>query len=411
MSEILLVTQFFPPETGAGARRVGAMARALAEEHDVTVLAPLPGYPSPELFREVRTERLDGPAPYRVRRMRQFPPHRRSLVARALAELGLALRMAAAALGEDCDLLIVSTPSMFLAPALLLVAKGKAVPFVWDLRDFTWRYPAAVAGARWPSRFIGWLLEGVMVRVLHWSDWVTVATPGLRQALVEQHRLPGDKVETFLNGVSRGFFEAFEGSGASLGDPPRVLYLGLMGRNHGVGVLAEVAELLPAVDFMMVGDGPDRAKLETLKGRLGLDNLRIEGYCVDPDSIANYYRDADILFNQTRSAPILNETVLPAKLFEYMATGKPIVYAGQGLAAGFLREAGTAVVVPPGDAQAIAKAVEELLKDPRRRQTTGTEARRLVGQKYLREDLMDQFVQHLTAQFGRESDATGVAEG
>lgn len=405
---ILLVTQFFPPETGAGARRVGALADGLAERFDLTVLAPAPGYPSPELFDQDDGREADRQRPYTIVRTFEFSPPKGSLLLRGLVEALFSARLAFAALRFRTDLILVSTPSMFLAPALWLVAKLKRVPFVWDVRDLTWRYSGAVEGASAAHAVASRVLSAVMTPVLRRAERVVAATPGVARLLAAEHGVREEQLVTLVNGVSAWFAEKFENPPSFSGSGRTVLYLGLLGHNHGVGVLTEVARLLPDFKFLIVGDGPERDRMAAEVSEKGLTNVELAGYTTDENEIIEYYRRADILFNQTRDRKILNETVLSAKLFEYMAVGKPIVYAGHGLAASFLREAGCAAVVPPHDPPAIAEALRRLTADKAKMHKMGAAGRELVTERYVREDLVDQFVADL---HGWLSDSPGGFAG
>ena len=71
-----------------------------------------------------------------------------------------------------------------------------------------------------------------------------------------------------------------------------------------------------------------------------------------------------MLLAQLADIPSLCATGFPTKLFEYMAARRPIVYAGTGICANILDAAGAAVVVPPRDIAAYARAVQSLVTEP-----------------------------------------------
>src|SRR3712207_2937285 len=114
--KILLLTQFFPPETGAGANRIGSMADVLSKHHELLVVTLKPSYPSPQRYKEFRAQDHDAGYPYAIKRSFSFAPHRGSLLLRALREQIMAVRLALRAVPEPVDILVTSTPSMFLGP-------------------------------------------------------------------------------------------------------------------------------------------------------------------------------------------------------------------------------------------------------------------------------------------------------
>ena len=91
------MTQFFPPESGAGALRVGALATALREHFRLRVVTLEPGYPDPALYAHGAARRHDQGLDFRVERRRAFRPHDTSLARRALREIGMSALLAWAA--------------------------------------------------------------------------------------------------------------------------------------------------------------------------------------------------------------------------------------------------------------------------------------------------------------------------
>src|SRR6185503_12343453 len=105
------------------------------------------------------------------------------------------------------DIVLVSTPSMFLAPAAWLAARLQGARFVWDVRDLTWRY--AQESVRTGGIQLAMLkaLEGFMLWLLKRSDLVIAATAGLAGVLKRQG-VPAERMLTVPNGVSRAWLEA-----------------------------------------------------------------------------------------------------------------------------------------------------------------------------------------------------------
>ena len=85
--KVVLISQMFPPETAAGANRVGAMARALAERFEVRVVTVAPSYPDPALYAREAWERSDRELGVPILRAPAFLPHDASLMRRALREI------------------------------------------------------------------------------------------------------------------------------------------------------------------------------------------------------------------------------------------------------------------------------------------------------------------------------------
>ena len=107
----------------------------------------------------------------------------------------------------------------------------------------------------------------------------------------------------------------------------------------------------------IAGSGPRRAALEALARELGLQgSVRFSGR-IDNDRIAELYRDADLLLNPTR----VDNT--PISLLEAMASGVPIVSTDVGGVPFLVEDGRHALLVPPGDPAAMARAALRLLDD------------------------------------------------
>ncbi len=395
-----MITQFFPPETAAGANRTGAMAEALRGRYALEVLTLEPGYPDPALHAASDWREADRARGYSVQRRPAFRPHEASLVRRAMREIAMSMALVSTARGARPDVILVSTPSMFLAPAAWLAARWTGAKFAWDVRDLTWAYARESVPAGGLQLWLVAGLERMMRWLLRRTDLVIAATAGLARVLVRQG-VPEARMVTLANGVSREFLDRFAPEAPRpLPARPRVTYVGLMGYNHGIGILLDVARRLPQVDVVLVGDGPERPGLEARLRQDGPANVRLERYVTDPGALAEHYRASDVLVNHTKDTPILNEIVLPAKTFEYFATRRPVVYAGSGFAADLLRERDLAVVVAPEDAAALARGIEQVLAEPERSRERSERARLLAEREYCREVQLERLVEEFERRFG-----------
>lgn len=372
--KVTLLVQFFPPETFAGANRIAAMAAALATTADVQVVTVNPSYPDPSLYRGLAPETGDVAQGVTVRRTGTFAPHRRSLVGRALGEQRMALGLLAAAARIPTDVVVASSPGMFLGPAGLALARLRRVPFVWDIRDVTWTYArerARGAAARAVTAALARTMWGVAGR----SDLLVAATPGIHEQLAA--RRLGPEVMTVQNAIGSDILPLLDPSPPPAAPRAAATYAGLVGQAQDLGILCDVAALAPEIDFHVAGDGPERARIEAERARRGIENLIFHGY-LRPDEVARLYHRSTVLFAQLHRSNLHTATALPSKLHEYMAAARPVVYAGDGLAARTVATTGAGVAVEPGDAAAIAAAVRAFAADPQRARSAGLAGRSLV---------------------------------
>ena len=170
---------------------------------------------------------------------------------------------------------------------------------------------------------------------------------------------------------------------------PTVVYVGLLGFNHALSTLIEAAELVPEAQFIIAGEGPERSALEDLASSLRLKNVTFTGF-LNQEALLAIYQKAHVLVSHVRSNP-LYEWTQPAKLWEYMATGRPVVHAGQGEVMPILEQHNLALTVLPAHPEALAQAIKELLANPAKGRAIAENARFFVSQHRRRSKLFDQF--------------------
>jgi glycosyltransferase involved in cell wall biosynthesis len=112
-----------------------------------------------------------------------------------------------------------------------------------------------------------------------------------------------------------------------------------------------------------MGRGIEADLLRQLAQDIGASNVKFR-QPVEKHEVPAAFRSADVLLMQWADQPLFQITI-PSKTQFYLATGKPILAALAGETAGILTESGAALVIPPGDIEAMADAMLELSRAPR----------------------------------------------
>src|SRR5262249_6826596 len=131
-------------------------------------------------------------------------------------------------------------------------------------------------------------------------------------------------------------------------------YIGTIGMAHGLTTLLECAERLRAharIRFLIVGEGAERALLENEIARRALTNVTFVGP-VDRREVVRFWQVLDVALVLLRASPVFR-MVLPSKIFEAMATAKPIILGVEGEARELLTEADAGLCIPPEDGIAL----------------------------------------------------------
>lgn len=197
-----------------------------------------------------------------------------------------------------------------------------------------------------------------------------------------QDGVPAAKVRAIYNGYDPKLFATIRSAAEArqaLGMPeaPTVVYLGAIAEHKRVDLLLDAAERTPEVRWVLAGDHR-RAGAEPIVARATtLPNVTLAGY-VGGEQLALVLQAGELLVNPPSAEPLerFGRTVLPMKMFQYLAAGRPIVTGDMPDTAELLIQDRNAVRVRPDDPEALAEAVRALLGDEGRRQRLGEAARR-----------------------------------
>ena len=396
---ILIVSHYFPPETGAPQARLSALAAAWAAGGDaVTVLTGMPNHPTgvlpPEYRRAVRRrERRDG---YAVLRTWLYATPNEGIARKTASHLSFMVSSVLLGLRPSgrADTVVVSSPTFFSIASAWLLARLKRARLVVEVRDL-WPAIFVELGVLTNRRVIA-VLERLELAAYAAADEVVVVSDGFRANLIGRG-VPAAKVHTIRNGVTAARFDPATPPDpelrAALGARPHeclVLYAGTHGISQGLPEAAEAAVALAGqpVHLAFVGGGADKQRLRERVAELGLGNVTLAS-TIPSERVPGLLATADILLVTLRDVPLF-ATFIPSKLFEYLAAGRPVIGAVAGEAAQILREAG-AVVVPPGDHAALGAAIGALAADPGRRAAMARQGRAYVQRFFDRDDLARQY--------------------
>ena len=143
-----------------------------------------------------------------------------------------------------------------------------------------------------------------------------------------------------------------------------LVFTGNIGEAQGLDIILKAAQktkAYPQINWILIGDGRARQRLEDEAKKQQLENLFFLGR--KPEKAIPYYLNkADCALLILSSNKVFDMT-LPAKLQTYMACGKPILGSVNGEAAELIRESQSGRCCPAGDSDALAKAAIELCQE------------------------------------------------
>ncbi len=375
---ILLIHQAFTALNEPGGTRHHELACSLvAHGHRVTVIASPVSYLTGS--RKVDEATADTPG-VTVLRTATYTSIHRSFVRRLFAFLNFMLSSFRIGLGvRRVDLVWGTSPPIFQGVTAWALARLKGVPFLFEVRDLWPQFAIAVGVLRsrvlisaslWLERFLYRRADQVMVNSPGYVEHVQ--TRGARRVtLVPNSANP----EMFDPGADGAVFRSSHGLQGFV-----VLYAGAHGMSNDLGVVLEAARLLqtraPDVLIVLLGDGKEKPALQAQASEMGLTNV-VFLPPVPKIGMGQALAAADACLAILKP---LDEykTTYPNKVFDYMAAGRPVMLAIDGVIRQVVESAGCGLFSPPGDPQALAEAIMTLKRDPAHSRQMG-----LAGRSYL----------------------------
>jgi glycosyltransferase involved in cell wall biosynthesis len=357
----------FPLERANGIQTMETCHALAARGHDVTLAVrpdtqspprdPLAYYGLPHLDR-FRIERapVQGPAPMRRLGYMAFAAGRAFGTARA-------------------DVLL--TRDLGVASMLLRIPGTLRPPVVYESHgyapDVSAALPELVATAATPSASKLRRLAAREARVWHGADGYVTITQGLADEMVRRHG-PRQMLAVIPDGTRlpdpapQARTPHTHAPEAHTGKPDEgvVAYAGHLYAWKGVDVLLQALALLPDVRGLIVGGHaaePDLARVQALAAQLGIAERVTFTGLIEPSQVAARLRSATILALPNPASAISTHYTSPLKLFEYMAAARPIVASDLPSIREVLHDNVDAVLVPPGDPEALAAALRRVLLD------------------------------------------------
>jgi len=392
---ILLIHQAFASLGDPGGTRHHELARYLvAHGHRVTIIASPVSYLTGTHTGRIRwSETSTDDLGVTIIRAWTLPAMHRSFVWRVFAFLSFMVSSFFIGLSiHQVDLVWGTSPPIFQGISAWLLARLKRVPFLFEVRDLWPDFAIAVGVLR--SRLLIRLSRCVERFLYRHADQVVVNSPGYVDHVTQRG---ARKVALIPNGSDPDMFDPAATGQAfrelhGLGGRFLVLYAGAHGMSNDLGVVLAAAELLKddsGVMFVLLGDGKEKAALVSSAQSLSLENVLFLPP-LPKNEMAQALAASDACLAILK--PIeLYKTTYPNKVFDYMAAGRPVLLAIDGVIRTLLESAHAGIFVQPGDPQDLARAVRILRADPSICHQMGASGRAYIEQHYSRSQIAERF--------------------
>lgn len=397
--KIIILTQYYPPETGAPQNRLHSLAKYLKQkEHEVTVVTALPNYPRNEIFDgykgKLSVKEIIDDVP--VFRTWIFVGQSRAVLSRLVNYFSFVITSFFRLLFMPrADVIICESPPLFLGISAVIMAKLKRSKLIFNVSDL-WPESAErldIVTNKWLLR-LAYNLERWIYR--H-SSLISGQTQGIIENI--QVRFPQKKVIWFPNGVDLTFWqkehEAYNWR-SELGIMDTefvVLYAGIIGHAQGLELIPQVAQLLltSPVKFAIVGDGPEKEKLISNVKDSGLSNVIFVSN-QPRNKIPSLIAMCDAFLVPLRRLDLFKGAI-PSKLFEPLAMSKPILLGVDGEARElFINQAKGGLYYEPENVKELVTAIRQLKDNRQYAEQLGASGYEFVNRYFNREKIHESFL-------------------
>ena len=326
MEEILIISNYYPPEKGAAANRIEQLALKLFQNnYKVSVVCPLGNYPKGELFPEYKgkfsvTENRDN---ITVKRLWIFPSVSKNLLVRILSVLSFSLSLFFYLLFKKTPKkVIIQSPPLLLSFLSIFVLSLKNKKIILNISDL-WPLAAielkALKEHSFSHKFSLWLERFIYKKstlILGQSNEIIthVRTIVPSKKCFLYRNFPDHKVDNLELKTEEN-------------QPIKIFYAGLLGIAQGVFELCEKIDLKGLnVELHIFGDGAEKKQIETLLLSANEPKIFFHGM-LDRNELHKKIISFDIAVVPLKTRIYGS---VPSKIFEYGALGFPILYFGGG---------------------------------------------------------------------------------
>lgn len=400
--KILVLHQYFLGKNDPGGSRFNQFVKYWEEQgHEITVIAGTVHY-----ITGVKDEKYKGKLIVKedyspnVKLVRTYvsEAYNKSFIGRLWGYFSFTLSSLYAILFhvKKHDILIVTSPPLFVGITGILTKWLKRTPMVFEIRDL-WPESAIDTGVLTNKLIIqaAYFVEKMSYR---FANVINVLTPAFRHALITKKNINSDKISFVPNGADLDIFqpgpsENWVRDKYNLHGKFIVTYMGAHGvANHLISLL-DVAEKLKNhkdIVILLIGDGMKKADLMKEAAERNLSNvLFIES---QPKTKISDFCNASDLCTAVLKKVDTFKTVYPNKVFDYMACSKPILLGIDGVARELIEESKSGYYVDPENPEAFAERILLLKNNPKLREELGQNGLNYVTKNFSREVLAKRYI-------------------
>ena len=406
--KILLLHQFYLEENDSGGSRWNEITKNWSEKgHDITVVAGMMHYggkEKPEQYKgKFFARRKQGDID--VWRCHVSENYNANFLGRLYGYFSFvfsSLFVGLFQLKNDYDLIVVTSPPLFIGITGYVLSRLKKVPFVFEVRDL------------WPESAIdtGVVKNPLLIKLSFWLEHfiykkailINVLTPAFRETLITKKHVHPDKIIYIPNAadftLSDIYLKTFDVAQfkkeQALEDRFVVTYVGAHGLANHLEQILQTAKIMEDTKalFLLIGQGMEKERLKKKAQELELTNVRFID-SVPKSEIFKYILASDVGASVLKKVDAF-KTVYSNKTFDYMSCKKPTLMAIDGVSRELIEKADAGVYVEPENPDDFRKKLLLYMNKPELIKHHGGNGYRYAKANFDRSILAERYLREIT---------------
>lgn len=357
MEEILIISNYYPPEKGAAANRIEQLALKLDQNgYQVSVISPLPNYPKGELFPEYKgkfsvTEKIQN---ITLKRLWIYPSNSSNIFKRIVSILSFSTTLFFYLLfAKIPQKIIVQSPPLllsFTAVLALWIRRKKIILNVSDLWPTAAIELEVLKKNSISHKFLLFIERFIYKKATHIFGQSN-------EIIAHIHSIFPEKKCFLYRNYPDHFVENISEEKQTSSEPIKLFYAGLLGVAQGVFELLQHLELNNInIELHIFGDGAEKTQILDYLNQKQLKNVIFHGM-LERNVLHKTLQNLDIALVPLKTRIYGS---VPSKIFEYSALGFPVLYFGGGEGENIVEENNLGWVVPVEDFNGLNKVIKEI---------------------------------------------------
>ena len=402
--KILLLHQYFLEEDDPGGSRWNEMTKTWQEQgHEIVVLAGMMHYSGFKKRDEYKGKwfKIKHQGKIKVIRCHVSESYNSNFIGRLWGYFSFVFSSIWAGFfktGKKYDIVVVTSPPLFVGISAYLISKIKRIPFVFEVRDL-WPESAIDTGVV-KSKIIIKLAYALEKFIYKKAKLINVLTPAFRDTLIEKKNIEKDKIIFIPNAadftLSDNLLESFDRDSFKklhqLENKFIITYVGAHGVANHLDQVLDAAQLLTDTNvlFLLIGNGMEKERLIEKSKNLKIENVRFID-SVPKSEVFKYILISDMGASILKKVDTF-KTVYSNKTFDYMACKKPILMAIDGVSRKLVEDYKSGVYVEPENTDEYNRIIREYLADKDRLNVEGENGYKYAKMNFDREVLAKKYL-------------------